>query len=333
MDTHLNQGTIIRKSTGIYTVQTKENETVNCTISSKLRKQLIYPIRDRSSLGYLAVVDVDDIDMVDPIAIGDQVHFSDAMNGDGHITEVLPRRAKLTRRAPGTKPMEQIIVANADQVVAVTSAAQPAPNWHLLDRYLVGAEASEIPALVIITKMDLIQKAKAERKLNEALDEYRAIGYDILCCSATTGDGIEPVREALRDKMSVFFGKSGVGKTTLLNAVEPGLGLRVGEINTRIDKGRHTTTHLEMFPLSFGGSIVDTPGIKQFGFWDLEAEDVGLLFREFVPYLGTCKFGASCTHDHEPGCTIKQAVEDGTISQRRYESYLYLCEHLYSDGK
>lgn len=333
MDTHLNQGTVIRKSTGIYTVMTGTHEIVNCTISSKLRKQLIYPMRDPSSLPYFKVVDVDDIESVDPVAIGDAVIFSDAMNGEGHITDVLPRRSCLTRRAPGTKPLEQVIVANVDQVAAVMSASQPAPNWNLLDRYLAGAEASEVPALVLITKIDLLHGTKAERKLLTTIDEYREIGYTVILSSANTGEGVDMVRAALKDKLSVFFGKSGVGKTTLLNAVEPSLGLRVGEINQRLDKGRHTTTHLEMFPLSFGGSIVDTPGMKQFGLWNVEPEDVAMLYPEFVPFGGTCKFGASCTHNHEPGCAIKRAVDDGAISERRYESYLYLREHLYDEGK
>jgi ribosome biogenesis GTPase len=298
-----------------------------------LHKQLIYPSRDRSSLSHFEVQSVDDIDMVDPVAVGDDVLFSDALNDEGLITEVLPRRSKLTRRASGEKPLEQVIVANVDQIVAVTAAAQPAPKWNMMDRYLAGAEASSVPMVICITKLDLVRGKKQERKLMETVDEYRNIGYTVHLTSSMDGFGVEPFRHAMKDKTSALVGMSGVGKTTLLNAIQPELGLRVMEINKRIDKGRHTTTHLEMFSLEMGGAVVDTPGMKLFGLWQIEPEEMDFLYREIAPYHGLCKFGASCTHDHEPDCAVKTAVESGEISERRYESYLNLREYVFAKGK
>jgi ribosome biogenesis GTPase / thiamine phosphate phosphatase len=326
-----NTGIVFRKLLGSYTVLTANDAVITCSISSRLRKHLVYPTRDRSSLGYLKVVDVEDIQLVDPVAIGDQVVYVDAGHDTGMITEILPRKSTLTRRAAGAKPLEQVIVANADQIVAVMAVAQPKPNWRLLDRYIASAEASELPTIICLTKLDLAHGRKQEREILDSVDEYAGMGYMVLLTSTTTGEGVDTLRDALAGKLSVFIGKSGVGKTTLLNALQPQLGLRVGAINTQMDKGRHTTTHLEMFALDGGGYLVDTPGMKQFGLWAVEPEDVPMLYRDMAPYVGKCKFGASCTHTHEPECAIKQAITHSNISVRRYESYLYLRDHLYAE--
>jgi ribosome biogenesis GTPase len=331
MDMYTNQGVVFRKSTGIYHINADDGKVVACTISSRLRKKLIYPDRDPSSLGYFKVVDVEDIELVDPVAVGDVVAFTDAGDGSGMITEIEPRRSQLTRRAPGSKPLEQVIVANVDQVVTVFASAQPKPKWNMLDRYLAGAETSNVPVIIVLNKHDLVRGRKAESELSAIMDAYRKIGYTVLFTCAQDGTGVDTLRHLLADKLSAFIGMSGVGKTTLLNAVQPGLGLAIGRINVRIDKGRHTTTQLEMFPLEGGGHIVDTPGMKVFGLWQVEPEDIDDLYREFGPYLGRCKFGASCTHDHEPECAVKQAVGDGQISQRRYDSYLYLRQYIYAE--
>lgn len=327
-DMFTNQGVVFKKTTGTYTVQTSDGDIVTCAISSRLRKHLIYPSRDKSSLPYFKVVEVKDIKTVDPVAVGDNVIFTDAADGTGLITEVLPRRSQLTRRAPERKVLEQVIVANLDQVVIVFAAAQPKPAWQLLDRYLVSAESNALPAIVVLTKLDLVKGTKDEAEIRSVAEDLITIGYKVLLTSVTDGTGIPAVQQALADKMSALVGKSGVGKTSLLNALQPELGLRVNQINVRIDKGRHTTTHLEMFPLSFGGSIVDTPGLKQFGLWETTPEDLPLLFREFVSYLDGCKFGASCAHQREPGCKVREATERGAISRRRYESYLFMRDHM-----
>jgi ribosome biogenesis GTPase / thiamine phosphate phosphatase len=326
-----NTGIVFKKSTGTYMVQS-DSQMIPCSISSRLRKVLIMPTADRSSVPHQKVQEVQDIKSVDPVAIGDRVTFLDAGDGTGVITEVLPRTNKLTRRAPGTKPLEQIVVANVDQVIPVMSAAQPKPKWGMLDRYLAGAEACDIPALICITKLDALKDRDTDEVM-EVVEDYRRIGYPVILTSAADGRGVDEFKAALAGRVSAFVGMSGVGKTTVLNAVQPGLGLRVGEINLTLDKGRHTTTGLEMFPLEFGGGVVDTPGMKTFGFWDVDQDDVALFFKEMSPFVGTCKYGLDCQHDTEPGCAIKRGVQTGHISARRHRSYLYIRDHMAAEEK
>ena len=319
-------GVVFRKTLGHYTVHTHGRE-IDCRLSSLIHKQLIFPTADPTSLRH-TVQEVREIDHVDPLAIGDRVRYVDAGGGRGLITEILPRGSKLSRPAPvpGQRVFEQVIVSNADQIVPVFSAANPAPKWGLLDRYLVSAEASGLPALIVINKLDLAWKNAA---LDEEINIYRRIGYLVLLASAVTGEGMEELKAALQGKLSVFVGKSGVGKTSLLNAIQPGLGLRVKAVsNGELGKGRHTTTHLEMFQLDFGGALVDTPGMREFGLWDIAADELADLFPEMADYVGQCKFGLSCQHDREPGCAIRKGVMAGSISPYRYQSYMRLREEL-----
>ncbi len=309
-------GIVYKKTQGHYTVE-DQGRPVVCSISNKLRKQLVYPTAAPWSLRP-HVVRVDDIRTVDPVAIGDRVRYVNSGDGTGMIVEVLQRTNHLNRRAAGDKPLEQVIVANVDQIVAVFAAANPAPKWWLLDRYLAAAESADLPALICITKLDLADRASIEGEVRA----YERIRYSVVVTSAVTGEGTECLREELRGRVSVLAGSSGVGKTTLLNTLQPGLGLRVGEVNRATGKGKHTTSSLEMFSLAFGGSIVDTPGMREFALWGDADLDVAELFREMRPLLGRCRFGAGCAHVHEPGCAIKEAVASGGISTRRYESYL-----------
>ena len=308
-------GTVFLKSIGAYDVRV-DGRVITCAISNMLRKELVYPIADPTSFRR-RVMAVEDISVVDPVAVGDEVRFMLAEDGNAMITEVLPRRSKLARVAAGAKPLEQVIVANVDQVVIVFAAAQPAPKWNLLDRYLVSAEACGLPALVCITKLDL-----AEGDLQEEVAHYRQIGYRVMLTSTISGAGISEFQSALQDRISVFVGKSGVGKTSLLNAVEPGLGLRVNVVSQATSKGRHTTSHVQMFPLNAGGSVVDTPGVREFGLWEVDDRDIALYFPEMRPLVGHCQFGANCRHDTEPGCAIKRAVAQGRVGARRYASML-----------
>lgn len=319
-------GIVFRKSLGHYTVHTNGQE-IDCELSSRLHKQLIYPTADPTSLRH-RVQAVREIEHIDPIAIGDQVRFLDAGQGRGLITEILPRRSKLSRPmpVPGQRVFEQVIVSNADQVLTVFAAASPTPKWGLLDRYLVTAEAAGLPSRIIITKMDLANKNET---LEKDLAIYRRIGYPIHLVCSSTGDGLEELKQALHGRMSVLIGKSGVGKTSLMNALQPGLGLRVKAVSQGdVGKGRHTTSHLQMFELDFGGMLVDTPGMREFGLWDISSEDLASLFPEMECYVGQCKFGLSCQHDHEPGCAIRKAVMSEQINPYRYQSYLRLREEL-----
>jgi len=315
------EGVVYKKQIGTYFVHTADGD-VTCSISSRLRKELVYPIADKSSLPHQRVQKVNDIHMVDPVAIGDCVKFVIAEDGTGMITEVLPRRNKFARSAAGGKTLEQVIAANVDQMVLVFAATLPDPQWNLLDRFLVTAEEAEIPALIALTKLDLVPPGM----FDDVMDEYRALGYRVVQTSTVDGTGIEEVRAELKDKLSVLVGKSGVGKTSLLNAVQPGLGLRIGEVSKALQKGKHTTTHVEMIPLDFGGSIVDTPGMRQYAMWDVDDGDLAYFFREMRPYIGTCRFGVDCTHRTEPGCAILRAVGAGKISERRYKSYVRMLE-------
>jgi ribosome biogenesis GTPase / thiamine phosphate phosphatase len=329
MNTNTNQdgqGVVYRKTLGHYTVRTNGRD-IDCVLSSLLRKQLIYPIADPTSLRH-RVREVREVEHIDPVAIGDRVRYLDAGDGSAMINEVLPRKSTLSRPAPvpGQRVFEQVIVSNVDQVVPVFAAASPTPKWGLLDRYLVSAEASELPALIVITKLDLASK---NRQLEADLETYRNIGYRICMVSSVTGLGLDELKGALAGRTSVLIGKSGVGKTSLLNAIQPGLGLRVREVSRgELGKGRHATTHLEMFELDIGGALVDTPGIREFGLWDVNGEDLALFFPEMAGYVGQCKFGLSCRHDGEPGCAIRQAVMAEKISPYRYKSYLNLRGEL-----
>ena len=311
------QGTVFRKSLGDYDVQA-DGRTVACSLSSKLRKQLLYPTADPASIRP-HVVEVKGITMVDPVAIGDVVGFVEGSPGTGMITEVLARRSKLSRRAPGSKPLEQIVVANLDQIVIVVAAAKPAPKWKLVDRHLVTAEGSGVAAIICVTKMDLAR----EEDLSTYVRLYERIGYRVLLTCAPQRQGTDELRGLLRGRSSVLIGKSGVGKTTLLNGLQPGLGLRVQEVSAKTDKGKHTTSHLEMFSLDFGGTIVDTPGMREFGLWNVQPAQLPMLFPEMRPHLGQCRF-AGCTHTHEPDCAIKQAVSAGKISDHRYQSFRHM---------
>jgi ribosome biogenesis GTPase len=317
-------GTVFRKSRGLYDVRAG-SETVRCTISNRLRKRLLYPISDPAGGTRRGVQDVREIDMVDPIAVGDEVEFVPAEPGHGQIREVRERRNKLARRILDPKrrgeqkDLEQVIVANVDQIVPVFAAAQPKPKWHLLDRYLVSADAEGYPSLICITKVDLADR----ERLAEEIAVYERVGYAVMLTSAKTGEGVDAFREAITGRISVFVGKSGVGKSSLLNAIEPGLDLFVKEVSGSTGKGRHATSHLEMFPLDGGGGVIDTPGMKVFTVLD-DGVDPALHFPEMRPYVGACRFGADCSHTHEPGCAIKEAVEAGEIDERRYQSLLKL---------
>jgi ribosome biogenesis GTPase len=212
--------------------------------------------------------------------------------------------------------VEQVIVANPDQAVFVFSCADPPPNFRVLDRFLVVAERQAIPALICANKMDLVEAQSAR----EAFAVYQAIGYPVLFTSAKRGRGIGALRKALTGKLNVLSGPSGTGKTSLLNALQPGLGLRTRAVRAKTRKGHHTTVVPELLPLEGGGFVADTPGLRSVGLWDIEPEELDAYFPEIRPLVEGCAF-SDCTHLHEPGCAVIAAVERGAIDPERYDSY------------
>ena len=324
----LTEGTVFKKLQGHYFVYTG-NEIVTCSISNRLRKYLQYPTSDPTGGTLRRVQKVHDIRMVDPVAVGDVVRFLSLDDGTGHIKEIAPRRNKLIRQAAGEKALEQIIATNVDQIIPIIAAANPKPKWQMLDRALAMIEQSGIPGLICLTKTDLDKRGKAL----ETVQIYEDIGYPVIRSSTVTEEGVDEFKAVIAGKTSVLIGMSGVGKTTLLNAVQPGLGLRVNEVSDATDKGKHTTTHLEMFPLDVGGGIVDTPGMKVFGLWGIDPTNLDELFIEMRPFIGQCQFGLSCTHIHEPACPVKDAVERGQISALRYQNYQTVFKYIQAQAK
>jgi len=327
------EGVVYKKSTSICFVRPLRSpeRVIPCAVSSRLRKELVYPTAAPSSLRR-RVRQVKELDHSDPLAVGDVVRFVDAGSGSGVIVEILPRRSHLSRRTaaptPGAHAFEQVVAANVDQIIPIFAAADPSPHWNMLDRYLASAESFHLPAVICITKLDLVRGTDREpgKEIQAAAAEYRQIGYPVRLVSVVTGEGLDDLREVLRSRISVFVGKSGVGKTSLLNTLQPGLGLRVNEVNQKTGKGRHTTTCPELFPLDFGGAVLDTPGMREVGLWEANLEDLAMLFLEMRPLVGKCRFGLDCSHDEEPGCAVRKAVMMGQISPRRYQSFLRMRE-------
>jgi len=254
------------------------------------------------------------------VVVGDRVEIHPVGGeGDPWTIEVVEERASaLIRKSPGKAPRPKAIVANVDQVVIVFATANPDPHLRMLDRFLVLTEDSGLDAVIVANKVDLsgIERAK------ELFGPYEQIGYPVLYTSAAAEEGVDELRETLRDKISALTGPSGVGKSSLLNRVQPGLGLRVGSVSQAVGKGRHTTVTAELIRLDQGGYVADTPGLRELGLWRLDPTELALFFPEFEDLLGTCRYGNSCTHSHEPGCAVRAAVESGAVFPFRYDSYL-----------
>jgi ribosome biogenesis GTPase len=248
------------------------------------------------------------------VTTGDRVWFRPSLNDEGLIERVEPRHGLLTRASRGR---EHVLVANVDQVVIVMALAEPALKPHLIDRYLVSAEQGGIAPLICLNKADLVDPDSVQALVGL----YSQLGIPTLLTSAATGQGIDRLRERLKARESVFAGQSGVGKSSLLNAIQPGLGLQVREVSDSTRKGRHTTTTAELLKLDFGGWVVDTPGIRQLQLWDILPEEVEGFFPELRPYVPLCAY-PDCTHTHEDRCAIKNAVARRQISAHRYTSYL-----------
>jgi ribosome biogenesis GTPase len=288
------EGLIIRAQSGFFEVETQEG-----VITSRMRGRLTQAPQE-----------------TDAVALGDRVSISMAEDDVGVIEEIEERQSVLSRQAPDRADIEQVIVANVDQMVFVFACADPDPNFRMLDRFLVVAEREEIPAVIVANKIDLVHRRSAKAEFGE----YARLGYEVLYTSATKGKGIRDLRKVLHKKLSVLAGPSGAGKSSLLNQVQPGLGLRIGEISQSTGRGQHTTVVPELLPLKEGGYVADTPGLKALGLWDIEPEELDAYFREIAPLVADCEF-SDCIHQHEPGCAVIEAVESGQVSIERYESY------------
>ncbi len=267
-----------------------------------------------------------------PIAVGDEVTVRRLGDGTGLIVDVHPRRNQIVRRAAGRRVgLEHVIVANVDFCWIVQSTLKPKLNPGFVDRFLVMAEAYGIPAGVIVNKFDLVTE-----RIRDAVEFwcqlYEGIGYPVLRTSAITKQEVEALRMRLPERTTVLAGPSGVGKSSLLNAVEPALELRTGEVSERTRKGTHVTTNAAFHELANGGLVVDTPGIREFGIVDIPLEELSHYFVEFVPYLDECHF-PNCVHDHEPDCAVIDAVDRGDVTQERWASYLSILESIRAGAK
>ena len=291
-------GRIIRSQSGFLWVETEEGVLV-----SRLRGRL-----KKGRQG------------TDIAAVGDLVEVSRQPDGTGAIEAVHERQRSLVRLAPTARgEYQQVILANLDQLVLVFACASPAPRLRMLDRFLVIAERQGIPAMIVANKVDLVGLDAAR----EMFDLYPPLGYPVVFTSAATGQGVDDLQEHLLDKVSALAGPSGVGKTSLLNAVQPELGLKVREVSQSTEKGRHTTHVRQLYPLDGGGYLADLPGLRTLALWDVEPEELDGYFREIAPLVSECQFN-DCTHQNEPGCAVIAAVEQGAVRPERYESYLRL---------
>jgi ribosome biogenesis GTPase len=292
-------GVILRARSGFYTVRTDDGRDVECRLRGRVKK-------DRQA--------------TDLAVIGDRVRIGLLPDGGGMIEGVEERSSRFSRRQPGPRGTwkEDMLVANVDQVLVVFACADPMPHLRMLDRFLVVAEHNEVQAVLVANKVDLvgIERARAVFGL------YERIGYAVHYVSAREGMGVEELGDQLAGRTSVVTGPSGVGKSTLLNAVQPGLRLATGDVSEALHKGRHTTTSAELHPIGGpgGGYVADTPGLRELGLWQIPDEELPWCFPEFVAHLGRCAFN-DCTHLHEPRCAIRDAVEAGDIPPERYDSY------------
>jgi len=292
------KGLVIRTQSGFLTVETDRGEYI-CRLRGRLKQG--------DSGGDIA-------------AVGDRVTITPDSDGSGTIEVVHERSSAFSRIRSGIKrDFRQILLANPDQIVTVFACAEPEPHLRMLDRFLVIAEKQQINAVIVANKVDLVTQQAAE----QLFGLYTDLGYPVLYTSAHTGEGVDSLRDHLKDRISALAGPSGVGKSSLLNVVQPDLGLHVRTVSQLTSKGRHTTQVRELFPLDIGGYVADTPGIRSLALWDTEPEELDAYFVEMRDLVADCQFN-DCTHTHEPGCAVRKAVEAGEIASERYNSYIRL---------
>ena len=299
------RGLIIKNTGSWYSVKTDDGQVFECKVKGTFRLKGI-----RST---------------NPVAVGDVVSFTPSADGQTALIDgIEDRRNYIIRKASNLSKQSHIIAANVDMAALIVTIAHPETSTTFIDRFLASAEAYRVSVLIVFNKTDLYD-ANERWKLDDVITLYRNIGYTCLACSAETGCGIDELEAELRGKTTLLSGNSGVGKSTLLNLLIPDAEAKTAEISTAHDAGMHTTTFSQMYFLPFGGSLIDTPGIKGFGTFDMEREEVSHYFREIFKTSAECRFG-NCTHTHEPGCAVLQAVAEGRIAESRYMSYLSMLE-------
>lgn len=299
------RGLVIKNTGSWYTVRTEDDQLIDCKIKGNFRLKGI-----RST---------------NPVAVGDRVQIILNQEGTAFISEIEDRKNYIIRKASNLSKQSHILAANLDQCLLVITVNYPETSTTFIDRFLASAEAYRIPVKLVFNKVDLYTEDDLSY-LDALMHLYTTIGYPCFKVSALTGEGIEEVRHSLQRQITLFSGNSGVGKSTLINALMPHLNVKTGEISNAHNKGMHTTTFSEMFPTpNDDGYIIDTPGIKGFGTFDMEEEEVGHYFKEIFHHSTDCRYG-NCTHTHEPGCAVRRAVEEHLISESRYTSYLNMLE-------
>ena len=298
-------GLVIKNTGSWYTVKTDDGgQLIDCKIKGNFRLKGI-----RST---------------NPVAVGDRVTIIPNAEGTAFITAIEDRRNYIIRKSSNLSKQSHIIAANVDQAFLVVTVNYPQTSTTFIDRFLASAEAYRVPVTLLFNKTDLLCEEEL-RYQQMMIDLYDTVGYQCLAISAETGEGIDKVMDMLTGKVTVLSGNSGVGKSTLINRLLPGVNLRTSDISDAHNSGMHTTTFSEMIPLPLGGYIIDTPGIKGFGTFDIEPEELTGYFKEIFSFSKECRF-SNCTHTHEPGCAVLKAVEEHFISQSRYQSYLSMME-------
>ena len=306
----MDKGLVIKNTGSWYLVKTDEGSTVECKIKGNFRLKGI-----RST---------------NPVAVGDRVKIIRNQEGTAFITEIEDRKNYIIRRSSNLSKQSHIIASNLDQCMLIVTVNYPETSTTFIDRFLASAEAYRVPVCLVFNKTDRYSEDE-NRYLDGLINLYTTIGYQCYKVSALNNIGIEEIKKALEGKITLFSGNSGVGKSTLINAILPEQNLKTGDISNVHNNGTHTPTFSEMFPVNGGGYIIDTPGIKGFGTFDMEDEEVGHYFKEIFKFSADCKYG-NCTHRHEPGCAVREAVEKHYISESRYTSYLSILDDK-EDGK
>jgi ribosome biogenesis GTPase len=305
------QGLVMKSTGSWYLVKTDDGSIIECRLKGKIR------LEDRKT--------------TNPVAVGDIVELQRDEDGSNQIVTILPRKNYIIRKSINLSKQAHIIASNLDQAILVATLVAPRTSLGFIDRFLVTAEAYSINAKIVFNKCDVLDEEMIELQ-NDIIKLYTDIGYQCYSISSFNNEDVEMVKDLLKDKTTLLSGHSGVGKTTLINAIDSKLDLRTGDISSAHLKGMHTTTFAELFPLSFGGNIIDSPGIKELGLVEMKKEEIGHYFPEIRALLNECKFN-NCIHVNEPHCAILKAVEEGNISEERYQSYLGILNGEEMDWK